>query len=366
MSINLLLVEWPRNRQYLAELHRIATRVSELDRTIRARLVRHRAGIHWNLLPFYFQPTLSLSIRQPAIQLSLPGRTITGVYTDKQHQSMRMGTAGIPVPKWTVVTPETRLDPETWGPYVVHKPSAGKKGAFVRIRRTERVQYAPPDSFPADHYGRLGPMIAQRFIYTGERPTSFRVVTFFGETLLCYRQWSTRGSPLKSRWAFTGGGIPIVSNVNDMRVELVNDQAVIALAERTHREAFPEFPLLSIDILRDADTGELFVLEAHTRGAGWMFSRKDGLGIQAFNNVDFESQFDAMNKAAQILVREAPRLAATSWPLRRSLTSSLTMSPGEHQSLRAVDRKQALRGSGDDDRRTVGAARVENPTEPRL
>ena len=45
-------------------------------------------------------------------------------------------------------------------------------------------------------------MIAQRFIYTGEWPTSYRVVTFFGETLLCYRQAETRGTG----WLFSRRG----------------------------------------------------------------------------------------------------------------------------------------------------------------
>ncbi len=323
MTINLVLVAWPNAPAYVANLKRVAARVQEIDRNIRARLVPHQSGFRWKLLPLYFQPTLSLSIQQPRARMLLPGRTITGVYTDKCRQSTRMDAAGIPVPKWTVITPETRLDPATWGPYVVEKPAAGKWGAFVRIRKAGRVRYAPPESFPADHYGRNGPMIAQRFVYTGERPTSYRVVTFFGETLLCYRQWSMHGYPLKSRWDFKStGGIPIVSNVKDMKIALDKDNEVIALASRTHREAFVEFPLLSTDIVRDADTGELFVLEAHTRGHGWLFSRPVDRSIQADNNIDFESQFDGIEKAAQILARETPRLTAVSWPLRRSPTPS--------------------------------------------
>jgi len=282
LTINLLLVAWPKRRAYVSDLKRIAARVPEIDGNIRARLLAHRPGVRWKLWPLYFQPTLSLSILQPGARMLLPGRTITGVYMGKCRQSIRMDAAGIPVPKWTVIAPETRLDPATWGPYVVEKPDAGSLGAFVRIRKTGRVRYLPPKSYPAHHYGRRGPMIAQRFVYTGERPTSYRVITFFGETLLCYRQWSTRGYPLASRWDFKAtGGVAIVSNVKDMKISLDKDAAVIALAERAHREAFAEFPLLSIDIVRDADTGELFVLEAHTRGAGWMFSRPDGLGIQA-------------------------------------------------------------------------------------
>jgi hypothetical protein len=323
LAINLILVIPPTTPSYVANMKRVAARVRGIDKNISTYLVPVGRGFHAQLLRLYFQPTLSLSIQQPHARMLLPGRVITGAYTDKCSQSTRMDAAGIPVPKWTVITPETRLDPATWGPYVVEKPAAGKWGAFVRIRKTGRVRYAPPESFPADHYGRNGPMIAQRFVYTGERPTSYRAVTFFGETLLCYRQWSMRGYPLRSRWDFKStGGSPIVSNVKGMQIALDKDNEVIALAERTHREAFAEFPLLTIDIVRDADSGELFVLEAHTRGHGWLFSRPVDLSIQADNSIDFESQFDGIEKSAQILARETPRLAAVSWPLRRSATPS--------------------------------------------
>ena len=113
-------------------------------------------------------------------------------------------------------------------------------------------------------------------IYTGEWPTSFRVVTLFGEILLCYRQTSSRGLPLTGRWDFRDtGGINITSNTKDMEAELVNDPAVTALAERSHREAFPDIPVLAFDIVRDHETGSLYVLECHAVGT-WMFSGDAG------------------------------------------------------------------------------------------
>jgi hypothetical protein len=97
-------------------------------------------------------------------------------------------------------------------------------------------------------------------------------------------------------------------------IELVNDAAVIALAERAHREAFPNFPVLAFDIIRDAETGSLYVLECHAGGT-WMFSADAGLGIEAANNLDFRRQFDAIDKAAAILARETPLRAAVCWPI---------------------------------------------------
>jgi hypothetical protein len=241
---------------------------------------------------------------------------VSGSLLYKHREYAKLGLAGIPVPQWSVIEPGLQLDPAEWGPYVVEKPSAGRRGSQVRIRRTTRVRYTPPESFPVDHYGRNGPILVQRFIYTGEWPTSFRVVTLFGETLLCYRQTSrSRGLPLKGRWNFgETGGISIVSNTKDMEAELVIDPAVIALAERSHREAFPDLPVLAFDIVRDQETGFLYVLECHA-GGSWMFSADVGLGIEATNKLDFKKQFGALDKAAAILARETRRRAEVRWPL---------------------------------------------------
>jgi hypothetical protein len=288
--------------------------VPQVDANIRAFVVPHHKLDQIRLLPIWSQPTLSLSFLDLSKRKLLPGRLLTGALLYKHGEYARLDAAGIPVPQWTIISPETRLDPEEWGPYVVEKPSAGRRGSYVRIRRASRIQYVPPDSFPVDHYGRSGPMIAQRFIYTGERPLSYRVVTMFGEVLLCYRQISPRGLPLKGKWNFGEGGISIVSNTKDMKAELIKDDEVIGFAEQAHRAAFPDIPVLAFDIIRDVETGSLYVLECHA-GGSWMFSADVGLGIEAANNIDFRAQFGAIEKTAEILARETPKRAAIAWPL---------------------------------------------------
>src|SRR5581483_1850819 len=244
------------------------------------------------LLPLWPQPTLSLSLLAADRKL-LPGRYLTGSYMPKHTEYPRLEAAGVPVPKWTVIAPDTRLDPGEWGPYVVEKPSSGWSGACVRIRKTGRVRYVAPENLPHDHRGRFGPMLAQRFVYSGPWPTTYRVITFFGEVLLSYRQTSqSHGPALGGRWNFKEfGGINICSNTRDMTVQLAADDEIIALAERAHRAAFPDFPALAFDIVRDADTGDLFVLECNPQGT-WLFSAAIGLSIQAVNDIKFENQFD--------------------------------------------------------------------------
>lgn len=312
---NLVLVLWHEHPLTRNDLTSIAQCVNRFNADVRAWVVPHHKLSQLKLLGIWSQPTLSLSFLSLTKRKLLPGRLVSGCLLYKHGEYARLDRAGIPVPQWAVITPELRLDPAVWGSYVVEKPSAGRRGSQVRIRRTTRVHYRPPDSFPSDHYGRSAPMLVQRFIYTGEWPTSFRVVTLFGEVLLCYRQISrSRGFPLKGRWRFRDtGGINIASNTKDMEAELVNDPEVIALAEKAHRAAFPDLPVLAFDIVRDVETESLYVLECHAGGT-WMFSADAGLGIEAANNMDFRRQFNAIDKAAAILARETRARAAVCWP----------------------------------------------------
>jgi hypothetical protein len=315
-TINLNLVVWDGDPETAAGLRRIAGHIAKIDGGVRARVVPHHKFNQLALIPQWFRPSLSLSLYHVPDRKLLPGRFVTGYFLPKHEEYRRLEAAAIPVPAWTAIEPETRLDPATWGPYVVEKPALGVRGANVRIRKTGRVAYADPRSYPVGHFGRDGPMLAQKFVYTGPWPRSFRVITLFGEVLLCYRQTSTaHGQPLLGRSRFRDtGGINIVSNTKDMKAELADDADIIALAERAHRIAFPECPVLGFDIVRDVETGEVFVLESHTQGS-WLFSGDVGRKMQADNHIDFAGQFGAFEKAAGVLARAARRLAARSMPL---------------------------------------------------
>lgn len=313
---NLVLVSWSDHAPTRADLEQIARRVGEIAPEIRAQVVSHHKIDQLRLLPLWLQATFSVCFHTLGRRKLLPGRLAAGVRLHKHGEYARLEAAGLPVPRWCVLSPETRLDAGTWGPYVVVKPSAGRYGAQVQIRKTARVRYQPPEALPDDHYGRLAPMLVQEFIYTGEWPESYRVVTLFGTVLLCYRQVTRgRGHPLKARFDFKAtGGISVVSNTQAMEVVLCADAEVIALAERAHRTAFADLPVLSFDIVRDADTGALYLLECHAHGS-WMFSADLGLGIETANGVDFRKQFDALETAARVLARETPLRAALRPPI---------------------------------------------------
>lgn len=244
-------------------------------------------------------PTLTVS-PMPIKKFTPPrGPVCQGFEHPKSEQYERLSKLALPVPRWAAIEPETALDPRDWGPYVVVKPDLGRKGAEIFIKRTGRVRYRAPG------------FLAQQFVYTGRWPVNYRVVTLFGRALMSWRcEADHRFVPLESRWDFKArGGITVVSNKKDSRYTLAFDAEVIALAERAHA-AFPDQPLLGTDIVRDADTGALYVIECNPRGDAWLISSVMGRLIEQANGLDFAAQFGALAIAAETLSRETRRRAA--------------------------------------------------------
>jgi hypothetical protein len=244
-------------------------------------------------------PTLTVS-PMPIKKFAPPrGAVCQGFEHPKSEQYLRLGRLGLPIPKWTRIHPDTILDPAEWGPYVVVKPDLGRKGAEIFIKRTGRVRYGAPA------------FLAQEFVYTGRWPVNYRVVTLFGRALMSWRcEADHRFVPLESRWDFRArGGITVVSNKRDSRYTLAREADVIALARRAHA-AFPNQPLLGTDIVRDADSGALYVIECNPRGDAWLMSSAMGRLIEQANGLNFAAQFGALEIAAATLAEETRRRAA--------------------------------------------------------
>jgi hypothetical protein len=96
------------------------------------------------------------------------------------------------------------------------------------------------------------------------------VVTFLGRAIAAYRYHRRTEAPLPDRFAFkaTQGGYNIVASAVGCTVSPVDDPDILALAERAHA-AFPMLPYLGTDVIRDSQTGALYVLETNPQGDCW-------------------------------------------------------------------------------------------------
>jgi hypothetical protein len=271
---------------------------------------RTRSFLEPALLRRYLRPTLAISFLnplyfRPSLKAFYHGRGLR-----KSEELEALERIGIPVPRWTLLRRGEEPEVEGFGPYLVSKPDRGATGAEVRIRKTSRVHWKAPYT---DHVAKIGggvdDNLLQEFIYTGAWPVSYRVATLFGKVLFALRcEAEHRRRPLSDRWDFKGDGVSIVAGAVGARYELAFDPEVIRLGERAHA-AFPSIPLLGIDIVRDCETGNLYVIEVNSDWWPWGFSSKMGLSVQKMWDFNLEAQFDGIGKAALVLVEKTRQLA---------------------------------------------------------
>lgn len=77
-------------------------------------------------------------------------------------------------------------------------------------------------------------------------------------------------------------------------------------------EAFPNNPLLAIDILRDGDTNKLYVLETNLGGNTWHFSSALSRNYPGYDDETRKAtllQYGAWDVAAQASVKKTHELA---------------------------------------------------------
>ncbi len=268
---------------------------------------RHWRGRRWALATrptFVFAPTPLRKLRP------LRGCIAAGRPLRKSEEYRALEAAGVRVPRWTIFGPEDVPDLSDFPEYVVTKPDLGWRGAEVKIRRKGRVRYKPPRRPLPQGDDRT---IVQEFVYTGRWPVSYRVTSLFGQPLFCWRvEADCARRPLEAPEAFAGGerggGMSIVSGGNGSVFTLCDDPEILAYGIDAHR-AFPDVPLLGVDVVRDARTGECAILEVNANGDVWHFDSEAGRGIQGDHDIDFRSQFGAIERSAEILIEQTRRRA---------------------------------------------------------
>jgi hypothetical protein len=313
-SRHLVLAYRPR-WQSLDDLQTIAGHIKEIDPSIRTFILPGTEPNSVSRRAAAVRPSLIVSPGPLTGFRPIRGKVYQGSPIAKLVQLDRLASAGVAAPRTEVLTPELRLDPAGWGDFVVLKPSdmgSSSRGRGIQLVATRRVRYLAQAEYPEDHPGRRAPMLVQQFIDTGERLTLYRVLTLLGEPLYC--QFMRSRDPRVDLSA--PDDVIEAAVIANQRVEedefFVNEPDVLAVARAAHA-AMPEIPLKGCDIIREAASGRLYVLEVNPGGNTWHFSSRFLADIRDRNGPDFEMQrlrqFDAFRTAARVLAEAVLREA---------------------------------------------------------
>jgi hypothetical protein len=288
-----------------ADLERIAADIRRDAPDLRVAVVRDKAQ-PLRRARLALRPTLTYSSTPLRHFRPLRGAVLQGSHQSKVEELETLDRAGLPVPRWKLVTRESAPDVTEFGRYVVMKPERGARGADVRIVRSTRVRFLDPYTrFAADTQR----WIVQEYVYTGPWPVSHRVLTLCGTPLYAFRATADRArEPIRHGQDFADGGRNIVASHIGCTLEFCYDPDILGLAEQVAK-AFEGVPLLGVDILRDADTGQLWVMEVNAGGRVWGFSSDRGTAMQQHMGGRYESQFDGLARAARVLAEQTRRLA---------------------------------------------------------
>lgn len=262
----------------------------------------------------WMAPTLTIGIG-PRTKFRPPrGPHLFSRQIDKLRQAEAMERFGIASPHAARFEFGMDMPASIWGDFILLKPAhlgRTSHGDGIQLFRRERLAALRAADFAADAPIRQTPMLAQRFIDTGVHPAKYRVLTLMGDILYCQRaalkqprpDLSAPDADLERAVVSTGGG--------ERDYVASYDEDVLDLGRRT-AEAFGIVPLLGIDVIRDAKTGDLHVLEVNAGGNVWHFSSPmwaDRRRLLPQVAQAMHEQFGAFDAAAKALTAAARRLA---------------------------------------------------------
>ncbi|MFN4141880.1 hypothetical protein [Aestuariivirga sp.] len=317
----LVLVMHP-HRQQFADMLEIAREIGKSAPEIAIHITNPKStgadvpDWKWRL------PTLTISFGNLGRFLPRRGRILQNKAIKKLEQCQRFRSLGIASPHAERFDFGHDYDEAKFGRFAVLKPLPLEMTSLVKnilLCETRRLSTLTKSDFPPDHFLRLAPALVQQFIDTGPRPEYFRVLTLLGEPILWMRVKSAC-----EQVALVAGESAVIPAVIDPRttysaaagnfLELIEFEVpddVLAFARKVN-EGFPHIPLQACDIVREAATGVLHVLEINAGGNTWDFSSRRVAGArEKLGGRDRLLQlYDPWPRAASAIIRKVNELAS--------------------------------------------------------
>jgi hypothetical protein len=265
------------------------------------------------LLPFDFWqqraelPTALFAASWMIVDPRVRGARLIPVSRTKFEEIAALRQAGFPVPDSKLLTPDTVIDQADWGPFTVIKPDRGSQGRGVRLVRTKDARWRDTATLPEQHPWFKKVLVAQRYIDTGPFPACYRVMTVFGRPIYCSCSTSTLQTALDPA-VFGPMGIPIAANTVHRVRTLAYDDDILALGESVHSK-LTHTPVMGIDIIREHETGKLYVLELNSSGNTWHISSDYILKLEKVDGFARMDQFGALDKIADAFIEATKRHA---------------------------------------------------------
>jgi hypothetical protein len=297
---NLLIVHEPMG-QALSDWLSVKERIGRKAPDIEVRIATNRAP---NSVTRRWQGSRPSLVFSPHVLFEYRpngGTVYAGQSFSKLEQIKLLSRQGLPVPFTATLTRDLVMDPAQWGRYVIAKPIDGGKGQGVYLVQTTDLSTRYSELTLND----TRTMVIQPYIEHSENgcPTSYRVLTLFGRVLYSARNsWAVARPPLEEIAANPNG--IIASNDGSFgRLRTVwNDPEIIALGEQA-ASAFPECPVLGVDVVRDVETNKLYILEVNPAGRVWHFSSPLAMNrFTAEYRADLYAQFGALDRTAELLI----------------------------------------------------------------
>lgn len=254
------------------------------------------------------RPSLLFSPLPIEIDPAARGARVVSPSLSKLKEIELLANAGFPVPRTASITPDTVLDEELWGPYVVTKPNFGMNGAGISLVRTRDVRWVDPLSWPAEDPRHGKNMLAQQYVNTGPSLCCYRVFTVLGRAVYSNTWTATEPLPILDPDGAHPLAIDVAASRVSKKIELSYDAEVISLGERIHRE-FPNIPVMGLDIIRQHETGDLYVMEINSKGLTWHLSSSYGLSVQRKHKFGRYGQFNALKVMTEAFIEATRRMA---------------------------------------------------------
>jgi hypothetical protein len=304
---NLLIVHTPP-LQDLSDWLEVKSRIDDWAPDIEVKVVNNRtpdADVSgWQVS----RPSLVFSPHRLIEYCPTGGTVYAGARLSKLEQIERLAGHAFLVPPTLKLTRDLRFEEPGWGRFVVVKPQYGASGEGVQLLKKQDV---------AGRYAALTmdarrDMIVQPYVEHSEDgyPTGYRVLTLFGHALYAIRsRWAAPRDELEDIASSPDGIIASNSGQFGRLRQISNDPEIVALGESVH-VAFPECPVLGVDIVREVGSGKLYIMEVNPLGPWHLSSNLAKTGISAEHRRERYAQFGALDRIARLLI-EKTRAEAT-------------------------------------------------------